>query len=256
LSANPDSMNSLCGLITRMTTTIAWGDIGSARSPYQCFLLRPASGLAPGPAIEYRTIRASYPPTSYPPTEGTFRATGYQHFRSLPGVTYVPAVSDLCAIPSGEPTKPGEVWLHLTTGTKILQLELNEQRVLEYRGWQSDSATSDLTHVRSVYPESVPDDPDGGIESVFASVDPPFPTLTHYARPAGSPNVFVVRHFDRVHGYVPTPGSNTPGICIRRSMNLISRQPLFRLDPGRNWTEGQRDRSRSGRFTAGRFLRV
>ena len=213
LSANPDRNGSGFGYVGKMTTTQTWGDMGSAKSPYHCFLLRPATPLWID-GIEYRTIRASNPPTSYPPTTGTFQERGGQPLRSIPGLSPLSAVSDLCAVPGGWPDKPNEVWLYVATGTKIVELELNEHSVLENRGWQSRAARSQVVSVRAVYPDSVRDDPDGDIESVFSSVDPQVNTLTHYGGLANSPDIFVIKHDGYIHEYVPTPWSQYAGIGV------------------------------------------
>jgi hypothetical protein len=57
-------------------------------------------------------------------------------------------------------------------GIEDIELELNEKRVLENRGWQSRDSKSQVLSVRSVYSEPVGGDPGGDIESVFPSITP------------------------------------------------------------------------------------
>ena len=217
LSCDSDKKTSGQGFINTVTTTQVWRDTGAPTSPYHCFLLRPLtySDGYRDDSIEYRTIYASNPPTNDQPTKGSFATgPGNMRIKALPGFQSNPLVTDLCAIPGAWEDKPNEVWLYLATGSRIVELELNEERNLENRGWQSRDAKSPVVRVRSVYPESVLNDPDGNIDAVFKSIDRPVDTLIHYGGMADSPDVFVVRHDNYVHEYVPTPWSQYQGIGV------------------------------------------
>jgi hypothetical protein len=216
LRCGPDGAGSGAGYITRMATTLNWGDAGSPMSPYHCFLVRPKSST--GDLIEYRTIRPSNPPTNAQPETP---AGGTSAIRRFPGLERIPAVTDVHAVPGGWPDKPNEVWLYVAAGSKVIELELNEQGALECRGWQSRPAKSQVMWVRSVYPASVGDDPDGDLTSVFTTIQPRVNTLIHYGGLANSPDIFVVKHADYVdpqtdagHGYVPAPWSQYAGIGV------------------------------------------
>jgi hypothetical protein len=200
LRCSPDARGAANGYITRMATSLNRADAGSPSSPYHCFLLRPTSSRE---YIEYRTIYASNPPTnSQPPTAGE-EATP---IKRLPGLRDIPPVTDVCAVPGGWQDKPDEVWIYLAAGSRIIELELEKGRFV-CRGWQSKDAKSQVTSVGTAYPDSVRDDPDGELDR-----EPQLGNLIHYGGLANSPDIFVVRHIDYAHGYVPTPWTQYAGI--------------------------------------------
>jgi hypothetical protein len=214
LSSGTDAPYSTRGYIGRMTTTKPWGAAGASKSPYHCFLFRNTSGHNVfAESLEARLIRSSNPPSNTRPAIGTF-AADVPYIRSLPGLGADAAVADIWAIPGGWPDKPDEVWLYVATGTKIIELELNEDGILECRGWRSHDVKAPVSRVRCVYPESVSEDPDGHIKTSFNSIDPQVHTLTHYGGLASSPDVLVIRHEDGLHGYVPAPWGQYAGIGV------------------------------------------
>ena len=220
LRRNADDNYSGTGWIERMTSTPTWADADSPKQPYHCFLLRGTSWHAAAPSIEYRTVQASNPPTNAPAATGTFTSKKPEGKGSAPRVTSLPGldaktvVADLHAIPGGWENAPGEVWLYVATGSRIVELELNEKSVLECRGWQCQPAKSPITRVRSVYPQPVVGDPDGHLSTVFPAIEPAVRALTHYGGLADSPDIYVIRHDDYLHSYVPTPWAQYSGIEV------------------------------------------
>jgi hypothetical protein len=215
LKTSPDANGSGYGYITRVTAALSWGDVDSPHTPYHCFLLRPKDENEGGDVIEHRIIMASTPPRNTASgicgktvtPQGAVRMKGFIYGPDSRG--NLPDVKDLWAIPGGSLDKPKEVWLYVATEKRIVEMELTEEREMVCRGWQSQPAKGYLTKVRSVYPSSVPDDPDGDIQSVFSSngskVDTMVDTLIHYGGMRNSSDIFVVRHGNGSHGYVSTP---------------------------------------------------
>jgi hypothetical protein len=201
------------GNIKRMTTSLS--SAAGSRNVYDCFLLRPSDDVG---GIEYRTIRASDPPTSALPTSGTFSSTapvGVRSIKSLPGLAESPHVSDLCALRGGG--LHNEVWLYLASGKKIVELQLNDQRELRAPTWQSDEARLEVRRVRSVYAESWHDDPDGKIERESSASKTKVDTLLHYGALFQEPfcvEIVVIERKTNLHAPVPAPWHTFSGIEV------------------------------------------
>lgn len=207
LGSDSDAITSGSYYIDRKCLVPYPEDASAVHPRYHCFLQR-------ANATRKRTVVAKTPPESYD-DHALFDVNGQSNGWNLGTTGWA-----MWAM-SVDPARGGLRVFHAIDQT--IMHHWTNGRDDEWandgtRNWSFQDATSRVTSIRATYPASLPDDPEGELDSVFGPDSTQFARGVVYGALENSQRIYVIKGLTPDYGYVPTPWNQdlTLGIGVDR----------------------------------------